>query len=40
MIGALTTRVERAVVLPDVGFIAQRARRLQRQRRYRRISAP
>ena len=38
VLGALATRVEQAVVPPDVGFIAQRARRLERDRRHRWIS--
>ena len=37
-LGALATRVEQAVVPPDVGFIAQRVRRLKRARQHRRIS--
>ena len=38
VLGTLATRVEQAVVPPDVGFIAQRSRRLERGRRHRRIS--
>ena len=34
----VATAVERAVVPPDVRFIAQRARRLEHRRRYRRVS--
>ncbi|MDA8276086.1 MAG: hypothetical protein M0029_12015 [Actinomycetota bacterium] len=38
VLGAVATGVERAAVPPDVRVIAQRARRLQRDRRHRRIS--
>jgi len=38
VLGDVATAVERAVVPPDVRFIAQRARRLEHRRRHRRVS--
>ena len=38
LLGGVATRVEEGVVPPDVGFIARRARRLQRARRHRRLA--